>query len=85
MPFNLIRAIKSTHRHPINRVLHCIGLPLYVIGFALVVGYFTDLHTNPCLFLTGHKIEGNLTTMTLIILFKYFKSKKRILTAGIRR
>jgi hypothetical protein len=47
MPFNLIRAIKSTHRYPIKRVLHCIGLPLYVIGFALVVGYFTVLHTNP--------------------------------------
>jgi hypothetical protein len=96
MPFNLIWAIKSTHRHPINRVLHCIGLPLYVIGFALAVGYFTDLHANPIteitlwliavgLFLTGHKIEGNLRAMTLIILFKYFKSKKRILTTGIRR
>jgi len=30
-----------------NRISHCIGLPLYVIGFALVVGYFPDLHNNP--------------------------------------
>jgi hypothetical protein len=90
MPFSLIRAIKSTHRHPINRILHCIGLPLYVIGLALVVGYFTELHSNPitgitlwsiavCLFLTGHKIEGNLRAMTLIVFFKYLKSKKGIL------
>jgi hypothetical protein len=71
-------------------------MPLYVIGIVLVAGYFTDLHTNPAtgitlwliaigLFLTGHKIEGNLRAMTLIIFFKYLKSKKRILTTGIRR
>ena len=88
MAFSLIRAIKSTHRHSTNRILHCIGMPLYVIGITLVVGYFTDLHTNPisgiilwliaiCLFLTGHKIEGNLRAMTLIILFKHLKSRKK--------
>jgi hypothetical protein len=27
------------------------------------------------LFLTGHKIEGNLRAMTLIILYKYLKVK----------
>ena len=90
MAFNIIRAIKSTHRHPINRILHCIGMPLYVIGIVLVAGYFTDLHTNPAtgitlwliaigLFLTGHKIEGNLRAMTLIIFFKYLKSRKGML------
>ena len=46
-----------------------------------------DLHTNPItgitlwlmaigLFLTGHKLEGNLRAMTLIIIFKYLKSRK---------
>jgi len=95
MVFNLHRAIKNTHRHPINRILHFIGLPIYGIGIALVVGYFTDLHTNPLtgiilwliaigLFLTGHKIEGNLGAMTLIILSKYLKSRKQILTTHIR-
>jgi hypothetical protein len=65
-------------------------LPIYVIGIVLVGGYFADLHTNPLieiilwliaigLFLTGHKIEGNLRAMTLIILYKYLKSKKVIL------
>jgi hypothetical protein len=31
------------------------------------------------LFLTGHKIEGNLRAMTLIIIFKYLKSRNVIL------
>jgi hypothetical protein len=95
MPFSLIKAIKSTHRHPTNRILHGIGLPLYVIGIVLVAGDFIDLHTNPIigiilwliaigLFLTGHKIEGNLRAMTLIILFKYLKSRKEILTSHVR-
>jgi hypothetical protein len=89
MTFSLVKAIKNTHRHPTNRILHCIGLPLYVIGIVLVVGYFTDLHTNLItgiilwliaigLFLTGHKIEGNLRLMTLIIFFKYLKSRKAL-------
>jgi len=53
----------------------------------LIVGFLIDLHTNPItgialwlmaigLFLTGHKLEGNLRAMTLIIIFKYLKSKK---------
>ena len=95
MPFSLIKAIKSTHRHPTNRILHCIGLPLYVIGIVLVAGYFLGLNTNLvtgitlwsiaiCLFLIGHKKEGNLRAMTLIVFFKYLKSKKGILTTRIR-
>jgi hypothetical protein len=62
------------------------------IGIVLVAG---DLHTNPIigiilwliaigLFLTGHKIEGNLRAMTLIILFKYLKSRQEILTSHVR-
>jgi len=95
MPFSLIKAIKSTHGHPTNRILHCIGLPLYVIGIVLVAVDFIDVHTSPIigiilwliaigLFLTGHKIEGNLRAMTLIILFKYLKSRKEILTSHVR-
>jgi hypothetical protein len=63
-----------------------IGLPIYIVGWTLIIGFFTGLHTNPvigvtmwslaiCFFLTGHKIEGNLRAMTLIVLFKYLKSK----------
>jgi phosphatidylserine synthase len=91
----LVKAINSTHRKSVNRILHFIGLPIYATGIALVAGYFLSVHTNPIsgmilfllaigLFLTGHKIEGNLRAMTLIILFKYFKSRKGILTTRIR-
>jgi uncharacterized membrane protein YGL010W len=87
MPFSIVKAIKSTHRNPANRMLHIIGLPIYVTGITLIVGYFLNLNTNPItglilwlvavsLFLMGHKIEGNIRAMTLIILFKYLKSRK---------
>ena len=86
MTFNLRKAISSTHRNPLNRTLHIIGLPIYIGGWILIIGFITGLHTNPvigvtmwslaiCFFLTGHKIEGNLRAMTMIVLFKYLKSK----------
>ena len=88
MQLNLFKAIKSTHRNPISRVLHLIGLSLYAIGFTLLAGYYLGSLSilSPIigiilfpiaigLFLTGHKIEGNLRAMTLIILLKYLKSK----------
>ena len=86
MTFSLRKAISSTHRNPLNRTLHVIGLPIYIVGWTLIIGYFAGLNTNPvigvmmwsfaiCFFLTGHKIEGNLRAMTLIVLFKYLKSK----------
>ena len=82
MSFSLIKAIKSTHKHPINRILHCVGAPIYITGIALILGSLFGLYTNPIngiilwstaigLFLLGHKIEGNLRAMTLIVLFRY--------------
>lgn len=93
MPFSLLKAIKSTHRSPINRILHLIGIPIYATGIMLILDYLFGLNTNPitgialwlvaiCLFLAGHKIEGNLRAMTLIIIFKYLKSRKVILASG---
>jgi uncharacterized membrane protein YGL010W len=95
MPFSLIKAIKSSHRHPINRILHCIGSPIYVTGIALILGDLFGLHTNPVngvilwsiafgLFLLGHIIEGNLRAMTLIVIFKYVLRSSR-LTAVVHR
>jgi hypothetical protein len=89
MPFSLAKAIKSSHRHPINRILHCIGCPIYVTGIALILGDFFGLHTNPVnsiilwfiaigLFLLGHTIEGNLRAMTLIVIFKYVLRSSRL-------
>jgi hypothetical protein len=90
MQLNLFKAIKSTHRNPISKVLHLIGLSLYAIGFTLFAGYYLGSLNilSPIigiilfpiaigLFLAGHKIEGNLRAMTLIILLKYLKSKLR--------
>jgi uncharacterized membrane protein YGL010W len=87
MMFSIVKAIKSTHRNRVNRILHIIGIPIYATGMTLLLGYLIGLDTNPIngitlwsiaigLFLTGHKIERNLRAMTLIILFKYLKSRK---------
>jgi uncharacterized membrane protein YGL010W len=84
LAFNLLKAIRNTHRHPINRILHYIGLPLYIVGISMIASYVIGQNTNPIsglvllilaisLFLIGHKVEGNLRAMTLIILFKYLK------------
>jgi uncharacterized membrane protein YGL010W len=90
MSFSLIKAIKSTHKHPINRILHCIGAPIYIMGIALILGNPFGLYTNYVtgivlwsmavgLFLLGHAIEGNLRAMTLVVVFKYvFRSRKLI-------
>ena len=95
MSFSFVKAIKSSHRHPINRFLHCIGFPIYVTGIALILGDLFGLHTNPVngvilwsmaigLFLLGHRIEGNLRAMTLIVIFKYVL-RSSILTTVVHR
>ena len=84
MPFSLEKAIKSTHRHPVNRMLHCVGAPIYITGIVLIIdnllfgitypdiGYGIIMYcTAITLFLIGHKKEGNLKAMTLIVLCKY--------------
>ena len=98
MQLDLLKAIKSTHRSPISRVLHLVGISLYIVGFILIGDYYVDntvssssslFHPAPLypiilfpiaigLFLTGHKIEGNLRAMTLIIILKYLRSKLRL-------
>lgn len=83
MHLSLIKAIKSTHRKPVNRLLHCVGAPIYIMGMAMIFGYLLRISNSNVfdgvilwafaisLFLIGHKLEGNLRTMTLIIMFKY--------------
>src|SRR5690606_15059292 len=76
---SLIRIIKSTHRHPANQALHCTGAPFYVIGLATTVGHFAGMDTNLALgiamwtvavvmFVAGHKIEGNVGSMTPVLI-----------------
>lgn len=86
MSFNLVKAINNTHRNPINIILHAVGLVLYCIalyliaddligeGQKMVLGIFSFI-TAIGLFLIGHKIEGNIRAITIIILLKYIKSK----------
>jgi hypothetical protein len=63
-------------------------LSLYVIGFILITGYyFNNLNISSLiygivlfpiavgLFLIGHKKEGNLRAMTIIVIMKYLRSK----------
>ena len=47
MPFSLLKAIKNTHRNPVNRILHLIGIPIYATGIMLILDYFLGMHTNP--------------------------------------
>ena len=85
MKFNLLKAIKNTHRHPINIVLHCIGLLLYVNGIYFIILYFMNQNIPVLygiilwlcaisLFILGHKIEGNVRAITLVIIYKYLRS-----------
>jgi len=82
---NILKAIKNTHRHPINIILHCIGLPLYIIGIYFIIVYFMNQNMPVLygitlwlfaisLFILGHKIEGNLRAITLVIIYKYLRS-----------
>ena len=92
MRLNLSKAIKNTHRNPISRSLHIVGLSLYIIGFILTVDYYFNSDSLNIsfpiygiilfpiavgLFLIGHKIEGNFRAMTLIVVMKYLNSKLR--------
>jgi hypothetical protein len=92
MRLNLLKAIKNTHRNPVSKILHVTGLSLYVIGlFILIAGYyFNNLNiSSPIygiilfpiavgLFLIGHKKEGNLRAMTIIVVMKYLKSRFKV-------
>ena len=86
MAINLVKAMKSTHRHPLNRLLHVIGLMLYAIAIFTFTSYLLDNQNQNLilslalwltainLFITGHMIENNVCAMTAIILFKYIRS-----------
>ena len=77
MSFSVIKAIESTHRHPINRILHCIGAPFYITGIAFILESLFGSHGNVMkgVVLSLMAIEGNIRAMTLIILFKYVRFK----------
>jgi predicted membrane channel-forming protein YqfA (hemolysin III family) len=93
MRFSLIKSIKSTHRTPANKILHGIGLSIYSLAIIMIISnYLLKTSFNPfltvilfaiaiTLFLSGHKIEGNIKATKWVVLFKYLrayaKNKKR--------
>ena len=83
MSFSLVKAVKSTHRHPLNRTFHLIGLSFYVFALFTLIG---DHNQNPMmslalwltainLFIAGHTIENNVRAMTAIVIFKCVRSR----------
>jgi hypothetical protein len=87
MSFSLVKAVKSTHRHPLNKLFHLIGLSLYSFAFFIFISNLIgNQDQNPMfglalwltainLFIVGHMIEDNVRSVTVIILFKYIRSK----------
>jgi len=87
MSFSLVKAVKRTHRHPLNKIFHLIGLSLY--GFALftLFSYLMGNHDQSLvlglafwltainLFISGHTIENNVGAMTAIVLYKYLRAR----------
>lgn len=63
MPDDLISNYKAKHQHPVNRLLHTIGIPTIVISYPL---FFFNWRLALGLFVlgwvlqfVGHAIEGN--------------------------
>jgi hypothetical protein len=77
----IVKMVKNTHINPINQALHFIGAPFYVIGLALTLGHFAGFQTHLAagiamwiaalaMFVSGHMIEGNIRSMTPVLLFR---------------
>lgn len=69
-PIPLVQDYESSHRHPVNRALHVIGIPLVVISVVALVAPrrpfgWSRKASLGCfaagwiLLLAGHAIEGN--------------------------
>jgi hypothetical protein len=76
-----VKMIRNTHRHPANQALHLVGAPFYVIGLAMTFGYFAGIQndlvmgiamwlTAVALFVSGHRIENNMGSMTPVLFFR---------------
>jgi len=82
----IVKLVRNTHRHPTNQALHFVGAPFYATGLAIIIGYFAGMQTNlpagiamlasaVAMFVAGHKIEGNVMTMTPVLVFKLLSRK----------
>jgi hypothetical protein len=79
--YAIVKTVENTHRHPANQALHCIGAPFYAIGLAMTIGHFAGMHIDLAvgvamwlaaviMFVFGHKIEGNVESITPVLLFR---------------
>lgn len=77
----IIKVVKNTHRHPVNQALHFTGAPFYAVGLAMTLGYFAGMQADlaagvvmwlsaVAMFVAGHWIEGNIGSMTPVLLFR---------------
>ncbi|WP_148701226.1 hypothetical protein [Candidatus Nitrososphaera evergladensis] len=86
-----IKMLKNTHRHPANKALHAVGLPIYAYGIAMIIGSFAGAGTDNALLglglwalavsmlVAGHAIEGNVMSMTPVLLARLvFRSLCRV-------
>ena len=82
----LIKILKNTHRHPANKALHYTGAPFYGTGIYMTIGYFVGVQTSlflgialwmsaVAMFVIGHKIEGNIMTMTPVLISRLLSRK----------
>jgi hypothetical protein len=78
----VLKIIRSTHKHPVNQALHCIGAPFYGLGIAMLIVHLGGMQTNVAvgstmllaalaMFVLGHKIEGNIRSMAPVLLFRF--------------
>lgn len=92
----IAKLVKNTHRHPANQALHFMGAPFYAMGLGMIAGYFAGMQTNllagiamwisaVAMFVAGHKIEGNVMTMTPVLVFRLLsrKAASYLLAKGI--
>jgi len=77
----IVEMVKNTHMHPTSQALHFIGSPFYAIGLAMTLGHLVGLQTDLpagiamwtaalAMFMSGHMIEGNIRSMTPVLLFR---------------
>jgi hypothetical protein len=82
----IVKLVKNTHRHPINQALHCVGAPFYIVGLYMIIGHFANIQTNlpigfaiwmsaVAMFVVGHKVEGNIMTMTPVLVARLLSRK----------
>jgi hypothetical protein len=82
--------LRQTHRHPVNRALHFAGVPLYLLGITLMAGN-SDMGLGALLllgavvmFTVGHKIEGNLRSITPVLAYRLISRNVRHYLAANR-